>query len=48
MKIQLPKTVNAICTECNEKQETNWDQFGSLLPCINCDAAPVRLEKVGA
>jgi hypothetical protein len=48
MKIKMPTTQKAVCTNCDELQEVTWDQFGSLLPCINCDAAPARLVKAGA
>jgi hypothetical protein len=48
MKIKMPTTENAICQNCDELQQVIWNQFGSMIPCIACDAAPARLIKVGA
>jgi hypothetical protein len=46
--LKLPTTTTAKCESCGEVQETTWNQFGSLLPCIACNAAPVFLGKVSA
>jgi hypothetical protein len=47
-KIWMPTVEDVVCQECNELQQILWGKFGAELPCINCDAAPVFLAKVGA
>lgn len=46
--IRMPKQVNVICDECGYADEAMWGDFGSEQPCLNCDAAPSQLSKVGA
>lgn len=46
--LTLPKTATAKCVLCDEIQETTWNKYGSLLPCIACDAAPADLVLVSA
>jgi hypothetical protein len=44
----MPKQVNVECEECGYADEAMWSDFGSEQPCLNCDAAPTSLVKVGA
>ena len=46
--IRMPKQVNVKCDECGYEDEAMWGDFGSEQPCLNCDAAPAQLSKVGA
>jgi hypothetical protein len=46
--IQMPTDEKVICEECGSLQEAVWGPYGSEFPCIECDAAPVYLAKVGA
>ena len=45
MKIKMPTNESAICLECFEEQDVTWNEFGAMLPCIECDAPPAMLEK---
>ena len=45
--IKMPKQVNVKCDECGYEDEAMWGDFGSEQPCLNCDAAPAQLSKVG-
>jgi hypothetical protein len=46
MKIQMPKTVDAICTECGYEQLADWSKYGSITECVNCWSPAAYLEKV--
>jgi hypothetical protein len=46
MKIQMPVAVKAICSNCKTVDEVYWGQYGSEQSCLNCDSAPISMEKV--
>jgi hypothetical protein len=46
MGIRMPKTVNAICTICNYKQEVNWSIYGSEADCVYCDEPAAYVVKI--
>ena len=48
MKIQMPILVKAICSNCQTTDEVYWGAYGSEQSCLNCDSAPISMDKVVA
>lgn len=46
MKIKMPKTAIAVCSECSEQQLVTWGSYGSESACYVCDAAPSKLNRI--
>jgi hypothetical protein len=45
-RIEMPVTVDGVCTVCGYEQQVDWSKYGSITDCVNCDEPAAYVEKV--